>query len=234
MKSSTLVTGASRGIGAAIAAQLAGQCYGTCRPASVTSGELAETMRWITADFDHDGAIAGISSALRSYKDFQGLSGLVLNAGIAESEEICGAAVGARMIQVNLIAALALVGELCAEGLMRKGASIVFMGSNLARHGLAGKVSYAASKAGLEGATRALARELAGLSIRVNTVAPGLVETDMTRGMDEQGRAAYCEQVPAGRIGQPEDIARVVAFFLGPDSAYVNGQVLDVDGGWGA
>lgn len=233
MSEVTLVTGASRGIGAAIVAEISGERYGTCRPASLSSLDLDEQVRWIAADFNQSRAVGAIVSALQSVKEFSGLTGLVLNAGRAEPEELCGGSVGEQIIQINLVASLGLVGALCSEGLIREGASIVFVGSNLARRGLRGKVSYAASKAGLEGATRALARELAARSIRVNTVAPGLVETDMTGGMDAQARAAYCEQVPAGRIGRPQDIARVVAFFLGSDSAYVNGQVLDVDGGWG-
>jgi 3-oxoacyl-[acyl-carrier protein] reductase len=97
--------------------------------------------------------------------------------------------------------------------------------------GNAGQANYAASKAGLIGFAKSAAREYASKGITVNVVAPGFIETDMTRSLKEEIRSATLTQIPAGRIGLPEDVARAVAFFASEESGYVTGQVLTIDGG---
>lgn len=235
---SVLVTGASRGIGAGIleAMDPAGLRFGTCRPQ--TSCPEDDGVGWIKVDLQDEEAEATIIAALRSTPGFTGLSGLVLNAGVALPESFSREAGDAHLaldnLYLNLLAPLRLIHALLAQGCMAPKASVVLIGSNLARRGLAGKVCYSAAKAGLEGATRALAKELGPLGIRVNTVAPGLVLTDMTRGLGDEFLQGYRQEVPLRREGSPADIAAVVRFFLSEEAGYVTGQVLDVDGGWGA
>lgn len=236
---SVLVTGGSRGIGAGILESLDSKSlrFGTCRPATLQRGGLDPQVEWIGVDWSEASAPLDVARQLKITAGFTELSGLVLNAGVA-LEETFQASEQAKLaldnIRINLMAPLELLHTLLAQGCVGAGASVVMIGSNLARHGLASKVSYAASKAGLEGATRALAKELGHLKIRVNTVAPGLIRTDMIKDMDTIALRGYAQEVPLGRVGRPADVASVVKFFLGTGSDYITGQVLDVDGGWGA
>jgi len=101
----------------------------------------------------------------------------------------------------------------------------------VAEMGNAGQVAYAAAKAGVIGFTKSLAREVAARGITVNAVAPGLVETDMTAGLDDRQRSFYTNVIPAGRIATPEDVAAAVAFLASPEAGYITGQVLHVNGG---
>lgn len=239
MSESVLVTGASRGIGAAIAGAVDPRVvrFGTCRPSTLEKGGLDSSIQWIDVDFATPNAAQRVVERLQASPGFSGLRGLVLCAGVVEPECYAPSPEGTGLpienISVNLVAPLQLVHALVAAKCFAPRASIVMVGSNLARRGLAGKVSYSAAKAGLEGATRALAHELGPSGIRVNTVAPGLIETDMTKDFGESAKREYAKQVPLRRVGQPQDVAAVVQFFLSDAADYVTGQVLDVDGGWG-
>ena len=109
--------------------------------------------------------------------------------------------------------------------------AIVNLSSVVGLRGNAGQANYAASKAGLIGLTKSIAREVAGAGIRVNAVAPGFIATDMTDAMPEAAREATLAQIPAGHLGAPEDVAHAIAFLVSDDAAYITGQVLAIDGG---
>lgn len=232
---SVLVTGITRGVGRAIGLHLAGigkQVVGVYRASHAEARRLAG-IRVLCADLSQPEGVAAVVAEIG-----EPLAGVVLNAGIAveaafEAEEVEGVDPIAELLRVDLEMPLRLLRGLLRGGWVRAGASVVFVSSNLARRGLAGKVAYSAAKAGLEGAVRGLARELGPRGIRVNAVAPGLLRTDMTRGAGEDAFVAYAREVPLRRVGGPEDIAPVVGFLLGEAAGYVTGQIVDVDGGWG-
>jgi 3-oxoacyl-[acyl-carrier protein] reductase len=137
------------------------------------------------------------------------------------------------VIDSNLTASYR-VAKRAAKGMLRaRSGSIIFMSSVVALLGSAGQANYAASKAGLVGLARSMARELGSRSITVNVVAPGPVATDMTAALGDERLAALAEAVPLGRVAQPEEIAAAVVFHASPDGAYITGAVIPVDGGLG-
>ena len=254
-----LVTGISRGIGAALARTIAAKSPSETMPACELCGvyrrsqsqavALAEafateqdavsdgsTLRLFQADLSD---AAQVRVLIDDLKGGGPLDAVVLNAGISYRAafgelEVMGADPVRAQLQANLEAPLLLLRALLAAPGLASGASVVFVSSNLARHGLAGKVAYCAAKAGLEGAVRALAKELGAKKIRVNAVAPGLLKTDMTAELGAAGYAAYAPEVPLGRVGSAQDAANAIAFLLSDEASYISGQTLDVDGGWGA
>lgn len=249
---SVLITGASRGIGAAVLQAQEPQSLvfaGYRQPRDQLPH--APGRHWIAADLAADNGVDTLLQGMIAIQPELHLDALVLNAGVALPEfwDHKARDPGAgqpgegdpfspriRAIETNILlnlsAPLQLLSRLIENNQVNDQASIVLIGSNLARRGVLNKVAYSAAKAGLEAATRSLAKSLAPRKIRVNTVAPGLIHTDMTAGLGQEFWSEYIAQNPSGRVGTPEDVAQVVQFFLSPAAAYVNGQVLDVDGGW--
>jgi len=238
------ITGATRGLGRALALRLAHQgtpLLGTYRSdhrAAATVASLVDKVlpgtpsHWVAGDLattaGRDAILAGVCQ--------QPLAGVVLNAGIVIPGPVDRPTSSPdpllAQLRVDLEAPLYLVRGLLRAGCLPDGASIVMVSSNLTRRTVPGMVAYTAAKAGLEGATRALARELGPRGIRVNAVAPGLLQTDMTAGRDADVFAAHAREVPLGRLTSVDDVAGVIEFLLGQASAMVTGQVIDVDGGW--
>lgn len=241
-----LVTGATRGIGRAIAERVAAggrKVLGVYRrdvvAAAATEAAIGPGLRLVMADLTLADGWPRVVEALDAVLGPGGtLAGVVLNAGVVLRGAFAEPAIDGvdpitAQLEGDLAAPLRLCRALLREGRLGGGSSLVFVSSNLARNGLAGMVAYTAAKAGLEGATRALARELGPLKIRVNAVAPGLLRTDMTHGFGEVGYDEYAREVPLGRVGEPADVAPAVEFLLGDGARYITGQVLDIDGGWG-
>jgi len=134
-------------------------------------------------------------------------------------------------LNVNLKAAFNLTKIISRGMLKRRAGSIINISSVVGVMGNAGQINYAAAKAGLIGLTKSAAKELAPRGIRVNAVAPGFIETQMTADLPKQARETLLAQIPLGELGQPEDIAPVIRFLAGPGARYITGQVIVVDGG---
>ncbi len=225
-----LVTGASRGIGLAIAKRLQADGFAVLGTATGESGLAA------IRDAGMDAAALDIS-ALDTIPDFVKQHGpfsrVVHNAGITKDNlllRLDDAAI-LQVLQTNLVGAMSLT-RACLRGMMKaRDGRIVCIGSVVGSTGNAGQTNYAASKAGLEGFVRALAREVASRGITANLVAPGFIDTDMTRALSEDQRAALQKEIPLGRLGAVGDVAAAVGYLCGPDASYMTGQTLHVNGG---
>jgi 3-oxoacyl-[acyl-carrier protein] reductase len=234
-----LVTGASRGIGRAIARRLAARgarvaCVATeaanCAETVADCARFTEGARAFGVDVSSHAAVTGLTQ--RVLEEMGGLHLLVNNAGITRDQLLLRMSEEDfdRVIEVNLKGAWNFM-KAAARPIMKCGGRIVNISSVVGLTGNAGQANYAASKAGLVGMTRSLAKELAGRGVCVNAVAPGYIETDMTSALDEKAAAELIAHIPLRRIGTPEDVAAAVEFLAGPGGAYITGQVLVVDGG---
>jgi 3-oxoacyl-[acyl-carrier protein] reductase len=217
-----LVTGASRGIGQAIALRLAGAGAFVVGTATSETGAARISARFEEAGLRGRGAVwnAGDPASTDAL-----VAALAAAEGLLKSED------WEQTLNVNLSAVFRLTKACLRRMLKDHHGRIVNIGSVVGSIGNAGQVHYSAAKAGLLGFTRALARELASRNITVNAVAPGFIETDMTRALPEAQRAAYLAQIPAGRFGTPEEIAASVLFLASREAGYVTGQTLHVNGG---
>jgi 3-oxoacyl-[acyl-carrier protein] reductase len=235
-----LVTGASQGIGRAVAIELA-RLGATVALAARNEAKLAEAVAEIESAGGQAAALSldvasedSIKSGAKAILERYGkVEILVNNAGITRDTLVL------RMkrddwdsvLATNLTGAFLLTQALLSPMLRNRWGRIINITSVVGRTGQAGQVNYAASKAGLIGITRSLAREVASRGITVNAVAPGYIETAMTSVLDEKVRQAMLTQIPLGRAGTDKDIAQSVAFLASDAAAYITGHVLDVNGG---
>ena len=232
-----LVTGASRGIGAAIAAALAGAGATVIGTATSDSGASAigDTLG------DHGRGIAlniadedSVDAALKEIQSNEGAPTiLVNNAGITRDNLLMRMKPEEwdEVISTNLTGVYRLC-KGCLRGMMKaKKGRIINIASVIGVMGNAGQSNYAAAKAGIIGFSKSLAREIGSRNITVNVVAPGFIDTDMTRVLPEEQRNAMLAQVPLGRLGESEDIANAVLFLASQAAAYVTGETLHVNGG---
>jgi NAD(P)-dependent dehydrogenase (short-subunit alcohol dehydrogenase family) len=225
-----LVTGGNRGIGLACAQALAADGFRVAVTSRSGDVDGFTTVRCDQTDPGQvDTAVAEVEERLGPVEV------LVANAGITRD----GLALTmsddafAAVVEANLLGTFRVVRR-CAKPMLRaRWGRIVLMGSVVALSGSGGQVNYAASKAGLVGVARALARELGSRSITTNVVAPGFIDTDMTANLPDDRKAAIVGQIPLGRLAAPAEVAAVVAFLASDAASYVNGAVIPVDGGMG-
>jgi len=235
-----LVTGASRGIGRAIALALGAQGATVIGTATSEKGAEAISAGFAEAGIKGKGMCldvndgAAVDALIKAVGDeFGGISILVNNAGITRDGLLM------RMkdedweaiIQTNLTSVFRL-SKAVLRGMMkaRKG-RIVNISSVVGATGNVGQTNYAAAKAGIVGFAKSMAREVGSRGITVNTVAPGFIDTDMTRELSEEHRTALLSSIPLGKLGQPEDIANAVVFLASPAAAYITGETIHVNGG---
>lgn len=232
-----LVTGASRGIGQAIAARLAADGLfvvgtATTEPgAEAIDAALGEAGAGLALRMDDDALAAAAIDAL--LERFGAPAVLVNNAGITRDNLLLrmSPAQWSEVLNANLTGVYRITRPLL-RGMMRaRWGRIVNLSSVVARLGNAGQANYAAAKAGIEGFTRALAQEVGSRGITVNAVAPGFIDTDMTRNLGEAQRDAMVSGTALGRMGTPDDVAGVVAFLASDAAAYVTGETVHVNGG---
>jgi 3-oxoacyl-[acyl-carrier protein] reductase len=233
-----LVTGGSRGIGRSIAERLAAdgaRVVVTSRSedsaTAVASGLPGEGHLGAACDVADRAAVDGLVKRVES--DLGSLDILVNNAGVTSDNILVrlGDEDWDTVVDTNLKGAFQMI-RAAARGMMkRRSGRIINITSVVGLTGNRGQVNYAASKAGLVGLTKSVAKELASRNVLCNAVAPGFIETDMTAELGEGALEALHEQIALGRLGSPEDVAGVVAFLAGPDASYMTGQVLVIDGG---
>jgi 3-oxoacyl-[acyl-carrier protein] reductase len=238
-----LVTGASRGIGRSIALELAraGAAIGVNyradadAAATVVSEIAAAGGRAVALQADVSDPDAAKQLVEACERDLGELDVLVCNAGVTRDGLIARLSPEAwtTVIDTNLAGPFFLCQAVSRRMMRRRSGSIVLMSSVVGVHGNAGQTNYAASKAGLIGLGKSLARELGSRNIRVNVIAPGYIATELTGVLSEELRQGILDQTPLGRLGESEDVARAVRFLSSDASSFVTGAVLGVDGGLG-
>ncbi|MEV4013556.1 beta-ketoacyl-ACP reductase [Nonomuraea angiospora] len=228
MARSVLVTGGNRGIGLAIARELA--AAGDAVAVTYRSGEPPEGLFGVRCDVT---SMADVEAAFDKVEAEQGpVEVLVSNAGITKDTLLAMMKEDTftDVIDANLTGAYRVAKRAIRPMMKLKRGRIILISSVVGLTGQAGQANYAASKAGLVGFARSLAREYGSRNITVNVVAPGFVATDMTADLDQE---AIVSRIPLGRQAAPEEVARVVRFLAGDDASYITGAVIPVDGGLG-
>jgi 3-oxoacyl-[acyl-carrier protein] reductase len=236
-----VVTGGSRGIGRACAVALAHDGWTVAIGYRTNEQDAKETLEALAATGTEGLAVsldvtdeASITEAFRRVADEAGhVTGLVNNAGYSKDGLLLRYPMDVyqRTMDVNLRGAF-LCASAALRGMLReKWGRIVNVSSAVALHGNPGQTVYAATKAGLVGMTKSLAREVAPKGVTVNAICPGLLDTDMTSHLDDQARAVYIDQTPLQRAARPEEVSSVVRFLMSEEASYVNGAVIPIDGG---
>ena len=234
-----LVTGASRGIGRAIAAELAARGFRVIGTATSEAGAQAITealaghsgCKGVKLDVNDGAGVTALVDGI--VKEYGGVHVLVNNAGITRD----GLAMRMKdddwdaVHDTNLKSVFRMAREVMRPMMKQRFGRIINITSVVGSAGNPGQVNYAAAKAGVAGMTRALAREIGSRGITVNCVAPGFIDTDMTKTLPEEQQTALKTQIPLGRLGSPDDIAHAVAFLASPQAGYITGTTLHVNGG---
>lgn len=235
-----LVTGASRGIGRAIAIELGNRGFIVVGTATTQQGadsisaylsKLKFTGSGVSADVSSDESVSRLMTIIG--QEFGVPTVLVNNAGITRDNLLLRMKPEewSAVIDTNL-GSMYRVCKACIRGMTKaRWGRIVNISSVVGSSGNAGQSNYAASKAGIEGFSRALAKEIGSRGITVNAVAPGFIDTDMTRGLSEKQTEALLAQIPLARLGQPGEIAAVVGFLVSESGAYITGETIHVNGG---
>lgn len=240
-KKVALVTGAAKGIGRAIALALAGDQVTVVvnyNGSKERAEAVVEEIKALGADgcvyqcnvADTDATLAMVKEIIAQYGR---LDILVNNAGITRDNLIMKMSEGDfdAVINANLKGCFNTIKAVSRQMLKQRAGRIINITSVSGILGNAGQANYAASKAGIIGLTKTMARELASRGITVNAIAPGFVDTDMTKALPEQVREAATAQIPLGHFGKPEDIANMAAYLASEKAAYITGQIISVDGG---
>lgn len=241
MNKVALITGATRGIGKQIAITLAKQGFDIAVNYRTANESLNETVKEIESYGIQCLAVQGDVSKLEDCENmvkqviekFERIDVLVNNAGITKDmlfirmkqEDF------KQVIDVNLIGTFNMTKNVSQYMVKQRSGKIINISSIVGIHGNAGQANYSASKAGIIGLTKSLAKELAGRNILVNAIAPGFIETDMTNVLKDDVKANILNSIPLKREGKPEEVANVVKFLASDDSSYITGQVISVDGG---
>ena len=235
-----VVTGAGRGIGKAVAVTLA-QAGADVVCLSRTQANVDETateirdlgrQAWAFA-VDVADAASSQEAATAILKETGSIDILVNNAGVTRDDLLMRMSEEAwdTVMDTNLKGAFTLCKAFARTFMKQRSGRIINIASVIGLMGNAGQANYAASKAGLIGFTKSIARELSSRGVTCNAIAPGFIETDMTAALNESQRQAILEKIPLNRLGQVEDIAQAVVYLAGPGAGYITGQVLTVDGG---
>ncbi len=232
------ITGARRGIGRAIALKFArngADCVLLARSAPDDLATEIQSLgrRALPLAVDVSDGNAVDAAVKQAVQEFSRIDVLVNNAGIARDGLLLRMKLDQwqEVLDVNLSGAFYCTKAVARHMLKAESGRIINISSVIGQMGNAGQANYAASKAGLIGFTKSIAKELGSRSITVNAIAPGFITTDMTAEMSEEAKAALLQNVPLGSLGEPEDVAEVALFLASPGARYITGQVLNVDGG---